>query len=148
MNNNKIREQGKHRNRKYTIILSLICEEFSKRKLFSIFNSVYMNEEEIEIYSMTCNNKIYPEKTVLLGGFMRLCVSVMIQEIDRRQVLGRGGCSSFRRAKTKTLTMLFLLQTERMCSAWNYGLETQRASGRVHPTFPSQNTTRPRRSNA
>lgn len=93
-----------------------------------------MNEEETEIYPMSCNTKIYPEKTVLLGGFMRLCVSVMLQEIDRRQVLGRGGCSSFRRAETEALTMLSVLQTERMCSAWNYGLETQGVSGRVHPT--------------
>lgn len=92
-----------------------------------------MNEGEIETYSMTCNTKIYPEKTVLLGGFTRLCVSAMMQEIDRRRVLGRGGCSSFGRAKSKILTMLFVSQTERMCSAWNYELETQRASGRVHP---------------
>lgn len=113
--------------------MSLICEEFSKRKLFSIFHSVYMNEGEIERYSMTCDIKIYPEETVLLGGFMKLCVMVIMHETDRRRVLGRSGCSSFRRAESKNLTMLLVSETERMCSAWNYGLETQRASGRVHP---------------
>lgn len=112
-----------------------------------------MNEGEIEIYSMACNTKNYPEKTVLLGGFMSLCVIVIMQEIDRRRVLGKSGCSSFGRTESKNLTMLFVSKTERMCSAWNYGLEPSRCKEPMEESIqmlrlPSQNTAWSGRSNA
>jgi hypothetical protein len=98
-----------------------------------------MSDWKIDIDSVLRDSKFYPEKMLFPGSITRLSVRVIIQEAGRRWDLGSGGCPSFRRAKVRKLTRLFVFSIE----SWVRAFQTQKPQGRESTQLlrlPTQNT--------